>query len=307
MLKTLVDIYTAVQHMSCILEIDFCFPKHGSRQKASNLPEISLVALLIIAVKVYYPFDSLERYQRSHLDAGVLTIDWDKWSELQEQQEKSLTPKDSIGRGNGLLVNEQDIMNMSGDQLDEYLDWYEKTWVSEEDEKQKKKGLPKQLLDMFPTGRPDGSLPTTVDFDAESKAEQFSLNDKLQKVQGRLKMRQLVSVEREGKSRETLRRPGSFYKRYRKIEDFPLRAKKFHEAAASLVGISFSTLAVAVRQMERKLQCWRDKQLKERLEELEEPEESAESEEDKLDSELEGNSTHSARITPSEQMELDEE
>jgi RNA polymerase I-specific transcription initiation factor RRN7 len=272
MLKILVDIYTAVHHMSCILEIDFCFPKHGSRQKASNLPEISLVALLIIAVKVYYPFDSLERHQRSHLDAGVLTIDWDKWFELLEQHDKSLISKDSIGRGNALLVTEQDVMKMSVNQLDEYLDWYEKTWISEEDEKQKKKGLPKQLLDMFPTGRQDGSLPTAVDFDAETKAEQYCLDEKLQSVQSRLKTRRLIPGEHEGKGGEALRRPGSFYKRYRKIEDFPPHAKKFHEAAASLVGISFSTLAVAVRQMERKLQCWRDKRLKENLEESEDDE-----------------------------------
>ena len=176
----------------------------------------------------------------------------------------SLNSEGKIGRGNELLVNEQDVMKMSGDQLDEYLDWYEKTWVNEEGEKQKRNGLPKQLLDMFPTGRPNGSLPTTVDFDSEKKAEQYALDEKLRLCQSRLKARQLISSEREGKSKEVLRRPGSFYKRYRKIEDFPSHARMFHEVAASLVGISLSTLAVAVRQMERKLQCWRDKRLKER-------------------------------------------
>ena len=272
MLSILVDVFTAVRHMSSMLDIDFCYPRHGSRQQRSYLPEIRLAALLIIAVKMYYPFDLLDRHPRSQLDIAVLNVDWDKWCELQKQHDMRLISKGQIGRGNEMLVNEQDIMNMSGEQLDEYLDWYEKMWISEDDGEHEKRGLPKQLLDMFPTSRANASLAVKADSDAETKAERYLVDEKLRKVQNRLKLRLAISKEGEGKNKEPLRRLGNFYKRYRKIEDLPPQAKTFHEAAASLVGVSLVTIFMAVQQMERKLQVWRAKRLKEEQEEFEDDE-----------------------------------
>ena len=262
MLSFPVDTYTAIHHMSSMLGIDFRFPKHGSRQKRSNLPEIRLVALLVVAVKMYYSFDSQDRHPRSQLDVAVLHVDWDKWGELQEQHDRRLMSNGEIGRGNEMLVTEQDVMKMSDGQLDEYLDWYEKTWINEEDDNHNKKGLPKQFLDMFPTSRINGSLVAAVGYDAEKKAEEESLDEKLRMIQSKLKLRPVVSAESEGKSREPLRRLGSLYKRYRNIEDLPPQAKRFHEAAASLIGVSMTTLLMAVRQMEVKLGVWRAKHLK---------------------------------------------
>ena len=160
-------------------------------------------------------------------------------------------------------------MKMSDEQIDEYLDWYEKTWISRADNGHETKGLPKQLLDMFPTGRTNGPLAATVDCHAETLAEQCCLDEKLRKVQNELKLRPVIPTECEGEGQESLRRPGSFYKRYRTIQDLPLRAKKFHEAAASLIGVSLTTLFVAVRQMEVKLLVWRAKRLKEMQDEFE--------------------------------------
>lgn len=269
MLSSLVDMYTAVRHMSSMLDIDFCFPRHGSRQQRSHLPEIRLTALLIIAVKIYYPFDLLDRHPRSQLDVAVLNINWDKWCELQKEHDTRITLEGKIGRGNEMLVNEQDIMNMSGEQLDEYLDWYENTWISEDDDEHQKRGLPEQLLDMFPTSRVNASSASMNEFAAEAKAERYLLDEKLRKVQNRLKLRPVISKEGGGKIQEPLRRLGTFYKRYRKTEDLPPQAKIFYEAAASLVGVSLPTLVMAVLQMESKLRVWRAKRLKEREEESE--------------------------------------
>lgn len=296
MLSFPVDTYTAVHHMSSMLGIDFCFPKHGSRQKRSNLPEIRLVALLVVAVKMYYSFDSQDRHPRSQLDVAVLHVDWDKWGELQEQHDRRLTLNGEIGRGNEMLVTEQDVMKMSGGQLDEYLDWYEKTWINEEDDHHNKKGLPKQLLDMFPTSRINSSLVAAVGFDAEKKAEGDSLDEKLRMIQSKLKLRPVVSAESEGKSREPLRRLGSLYKRYRKIEDLPPQAKRFHEAAASLIGVSMTTLLMAVRQMEVKLRVWRAKHLKDG---------SGESDDDQSVTEREPVNTSDTPFTSSEVIEVE--
>lgn len=264
MLSSLVDIYIAVRRLSSMVDIDYCFPRHGSPKKRSDLPDLRLIALLVVAVKLYYPFDSLDRHPRSELDLGVLNIDWDKWCKLQKEYDTKLISEGKIGRGNEMLVNEQDVMSMSGEQLDEYLDWYEQMWTREDDGEHQKKGHIKHLLDMFPTNRANASSTPINDFTTEVKAEGHLLNEKLRKVQHGLQLRPTISKDGGGKSKEPLRRLGSFYKRYRKIEDLPPEAKIFHEAAATLVGVSLATLLSTVVQMERKLHVWRKKSLKER-------------------------------------------
>lgn len=279
-----------------MLGIRFDFPRHGSRQKISNLPELALVALIIIAVKIYYPFDSFVRHARSQLDVGVLNIDWRKWCELQEQHDRRPTSNGEIGRGNEILVHDQDILTMSNEQLDEYLGWYQKTWIDENDDKNDKKGLPKQLLDMFPTSRINSSSATTADFSTETKLEQSLLHEKLRTAQSTLQLRPKISAAREGKVKETPRRSGSFYECYHTIEDLPPQAKAFHEAAASTVEVSLSTLLTAVRQIEVKLQVWRVEHIKEM---------KGESEADDSASEQESTGTSDAQATSSDAMEVD--
>ena len=186
----------------------------------------------------------------------MLNIDWNIWCDAQTKKEEiSLVGK--IGRGNEMLVEEADIMKMSGAQLDEYLDWSEEIWVDKAGLNHKKHALSKQLLDMFPTGRGDGSSPAKVTFAEDLKSAQTSTAQIRQGVQGSLLMRDIISEEHEGKGNKYVRRIGSFYKRYWKAEDLTPHARKFYQAAVSLVGISLSTLLIAVLQTERKLQLWR--------------------------------------------------
>lgn len=237
------------------------FPRPGTRQKKSSFPETQLTALLVVAVKLFHPFDQLQRKSRSWTEPGILSIDWNVWSNSQTKHEARYISDGRIGRGNIISVNEQDVMKMSGAQLDEYLDWFEQTWVDEEGSKSRKSGIPEQLLDTFPTGRLDGSSFAETSFDEESKIDQVSVDQNLSDVQESLKMRDVVSKEQEGKTNTPVRRIGNFYKRYRKTEDLTPQARNFHEKVASLVGISLSSLMLAVLQTEMKLHIWRRKQL----------------------------------------------
>lgn len=259
MMTLSVEICLAVHQICSLLDIKFTFPRPGSRQKTSSFPETRLIALVVIALKIYHPFDGLDRYSRSITETGILSIDWNIWYDLQTEHE-AINSAGKIGRGNEMLVNEMNVMEMSDAQLDEYLDWSEKTWVDEESLESRKRGLPKQLLDMFPTGRLDGSSPPEVNFVEELMVAQASIDEKLNGVQGSLLMRGVISEEREGKSKNPVRRIGSFYKRYRKMKDLTPHARKLHETVASLVGISLSTLLIAVLQIERQLQLWRRNQ-----------------------------------------------
>ncbi len=245
--------------MASLLGVEFTFPKPGSRQRKSALPDIQLVSLLVISVKLYHPFDSQARYSRSLTEFGTLVIDWGVWCNYQIDYATRHTSAGKLGRGNEIYVNENDVMAMSGEQLDDYLDWYEKTWVKDEPQEPHSQRIPQQLLNLFPTGRPDGSSPAKVDFNEEAKANQIALNQKLENVQGSLKLRSVVSEESEESSEKSVKRIGSFYKRYRNVEELSPQAKTFYDAAASLAGVSLSTLLLAVLQLERKLELLREK------------------------------------------------
>lgn len=154
------------------------------------------------------------------------------------------------------------MMNkLTTSQLDEYLDWAESTLI--DPEPHRKGGLPKQLLDMFPTSRLDGSSAKELSFEEEIRTDQVSSELMLESCMKGLKLRSICPEDGEGE--EGRRRLGSFYKRYHKAEDLTPSARKFYEAVASLLNVTVNTLLGAVLQVERKLQGFvRDEQKKER-------------------------------------------
>lgn len=261
----LVELYVVVRRLASLLAVDFTFPKPDTRQRKSAHPEIQLVSLLVIAVKLYHPFDSQPRYSRTLSDFGTLVIDWDVWCKSQTEYAARHTSAGKLGRGNEINVDENDVMAMSGEQLDEYLDWYEKTWVKEDSQEPRSRRIPQQLLDLFPTGRLDGSSPAKVDLDQEARTDQIALAQKLKTVQGNLHLRNTISEESEENNEQPVKRIGSFYKRYRNIDDLSPEAKTFYEAVASTVGISLSSLTLAVIQLERKFETLHNKEVKTEL------------------------------------------
>ena len=221
------------------------------------------MALVVVSVKLYHPFDSVKRYAKAATDLGVLMIDWDVWCEEQKKYRGRETSDGKLGRGNEMRVKEQDVFRMSEEQLDEYLDWYEKTWVKEGEQRQRRGDLPAELLDMFPTGRLDGSSSPAIDVNQTAEAEHAALDAKLKSVQGSLQARGVISEENEQNSKGPVRRIGSFYKRYHKEEELPPQAKVFFEAAANLISVSLSTMVLAVLQTEQLLLNHRAKEIRE--------------------------------------------
>lgn len=257
------EIFPAVRRMARLLDIKFTFPTPRSRQRISTFPEIALMALLVIAVKIYHPFDAAERNPRSIDDLGLLALDWDYWCKAHTTQKSEYSSIGKLQRGDEIQVKEEDIFKLSGDQIDTYLDWFEKTWIDEERARKRPRGYPEQLLDMFPTGRSDGSIPTAVDPKLERQKDDEEVEEKLRAVQGSLKPRQVVHDDDVKEPDDKLvNRIGSNYKRCKKREDLTPTEKAFYQAAADLVAIKPQSLLVAVAQIENKLLSWRKKQLK---------------------------------------------
>lgn len=248
--------------MAKLLDTDFTFPQSKIRQTVSSFPEVALMALLVIAVKIYHPFDAIDRHPRSLDDPGTLAIDWDHWCEVQKDYDSRDTAGGKLGRGNEIKVTESDSFKLSGDQIDEYLDWFGKTFIDEERARKHPHGCPEQLLDMFPTGKPEGSTNTTVSPELDRQDQEEALQHKLKAVQRSLKLREVISDDDATRSDKPVNRIGSHYKRYRKVEDLPRTAKAFHEAAANQIASTLHTLLVAVMQIEHKLLGWRREQIK---------------------------------------------
>ena len=180
--------------------------------------------------------------------------------EAQKAHNTWNTDEHHLRRGTEINITEVDAMEMSGEQLDEYMDYYERTFIDQDRVEQK---LPKDLLDMFPTGRLDGTEPASYSYKEQSAKEQKAVEETLEAVIGSMRLRNIVSKQSE----EPVRRIGSFYKRYRRVEDLDGNAKVFHEKVAEMVGVRLETLVLAVGQMERLLIKWREAKIKEGLEE----------------------------------------
>lgn len=215
-------------------------------------------------MKLYHPFDGFSRHVRSLADSTALTVDWATWVDVQSFHNVHATGEAHLERGSEIHVTERDVMNMTGEQLDEYMDWYQRTFVDESHVEEKARAVPKQLLDMFPTGRTDGSSPTPYDYDQMAAAEQDTIDKRLNVVMGKLRLRDVVFDDSEDSIGvpEDSNRIGSFYKRYRKVRDLTPHAKAFHEVVASAIGVKLEILVLAVVQVERKLVKWREAKVK---------------------------------------------
>ncbi len=133
----LVDIYFAVRQLSQLLNYSFAFLPSQSRHHITANPEIQLISLVIIVAKLLRPFDSIERYPRLATEPTVLDIDWDYWRTSVGCNLGFDYSGGHLGPEKAINIKEKDVMDMSGSQIDDYLDWYEKTYTDDVDSKGK--------------------------------------------------------------------------------------------------------------------------------------------------------------------------
>lgn len=87
------------------------------------------MTLIVIATKLLFPFDDITRYPESAKEPTTQSIDWQLWAQVQRHFDQRETANGRIGKGNEVLINEKDVFNMTPSQLDEYLSWYENSWL----------------------------------------------------------------------------------------------------------------------------------------------------------------------------------
>lgn len=265
------EIYPAVRRLAHLVSYTFSYPTNMERQlRVTDFPENQFASLVIVATKLFYPFDDLKRYPHTPTEPAAAQMDWKAWIRLtKEAQAKEKLPG-KLSYEDAMKTKESDVFAMDDMDMDQYLDWYQRTWADEDVRDQDKDAeFRRAMSSMFPidSGAQQASVPATDD-------AQQSKMEKVKAVQGALKPRRVITEEEAEEYQREINRPGSKYKQYRHESDLPEHAKAFYEAVAKLTGVSLNTLVQAVFLTERKLQKWVDAERRKEYGEVEDEYES---------------------------------
>jgi RNA polymerase I-specific transcription initiation factor RRN7 len=244
----LVDVYETVTFLKGLLGFNLAFGStlSGTKQKRIlDLPEVQLMALIVVATKLLFPFDDLERHPATAKEPATQAIDWSLWARAQTHFNNRENTNGSIGKEKIIQLTDNDVMNMAPSQLDEYMDWYESNWTDSFRQVN-------PVADMFATSRtteapaqapavPPSTLATAAD-------PEEALNSLVHTV-----MQELKTNAVDPDPEEDDRRPGSWYWRYRWESQLPDTARSFYELAAELAAVSLQTLIHAVTITEYKI------------------------------------------------------
>lgn len=260
------QMYSTVKHLNTIVGFDFAYPNTSSRRATLSYPEVQLMSLMVVATKLLFPFDSTKRFPRSLNDPGAFRMDWNTWLAAKSDFDSALSSSESsIKPGTHMALKDTDILDMSDEQLDEYMDWYQRMWMNPE---RREEGVKQKILDLFPVRHlPEETMEERLAKESEHEGRVRGLKrDRVVRVMGALKARRAVSDEEEmemieqGVLEKELLRPGMRFEVFRDVSSLESVAKTFHEEAAETVGISVEALVRAVRSVESKVEKWRREQ-----------------------------------------------
>lgn len=276
------EVYTTAQRLNAITKYDFAYPDmtkplEVTRRHATTYPESQLMSLVVVATKLLFPFDSEEvkRYPKDPNEAATLRMDWTAWLQARVEFDKAndagLDPN-GLKPGTEMHVTDMDIMNMTGQQMDQYMDWYQLMWAknngaAQDPQSQESGGIDKEILDMFPLATVQEQSKPQEQNEQDYAEFEARLNDRIKKVQSSLKFRRAISEEEEMKRDLHLLRPGAMYPRFAKVADLD-RGKEipdkcgenvirmFHQEAAQTACLSLKALLLAINRTEEQIQQW---------------------------------------------------
>jgi len=129
------EVYPIAIQITKLLNVDE-FRLREDRSRLGGYPESKLMGLLIVASKLAFDIEK--------------SIPWKEWAtgtESEIQKKKDAAYED---------MDESDILAMTDEQLDKYMDWMEAMWIDDEDDGTLSRGsasrrrIPETILNMFP-------------------------------------------------------------------------------------------------------------------------------------------------------------
>lgn len=209
------------------------------------------MAFVTVVTKLLYAFDDVERHPRNLQEPAAQTIDWARWMKMHANEDEPEEARAKHHNVDHWKTTKDDALAMTGEQIDDYLDWYQRTWVKKDVEAE---GPQKELLDLFPLRHvTSGTTGKKREQDYENE-----ITEKLIRSQSFLVNVQPITDEEAEVYEEGVARPGSFYKGWRTIDDLSQSGRAFVDIAADTIGVNVDTLLQGVSQIERTLLRWKD-------------------------------------------------
>ncbi|KAK5207081.1 hypothetical protein LTR41_007148 [Exophiala xenobiotica] len=288
-----IEVYAMARRLNFITKYNFSYPDGTStsaettRRQATTFPEAQLISLVVVTTKLLFPFDSdtVKRYPKGPNEATTLRMKWSAWLAAKHSFDKpsssdDTTDLDGLEPGAEIDVKDSDIFRMSDKQLDQYMDWYQRTWIKSssdadsqarqsqsQSQSQQESALDREILDMFPLHDVQDPVKTRAHDQQARLDEQSRLDARIREVQASLLPRRAISSEEEVERGLELLRPGAMYPRYRHVEDLDLDNKAaaaaepavvriFHEEVAQTACLSIKALVKAVNKSEQRIEHW---------------------------------------------------
>jgi RNA polymerase I-specific transcription initiation factor RRN7 len=288
-----IEVYTMARRLNLITKYNFSYPDGTStstettRRQATTFPEAQLISLVVVTTKLLFPFDSdtVKRYPKEPNEPTTLRMKWSAWLAAKHSFDKAFpsddtTDLDGLQPGAEIHVTDSDIFRMSDKQLDQYMDWYQRTWIKSssdagsqarqsQSQSQQESALDREILDMFPLHDGQEIVKTGAHDQQARLDEQSRLDARIREVQASLLPRRAISSEEEVERGLELLRPGAMYPRYRHVEDLdldnkaaaaaaaePVVVRIFHEEVAQTACLSIKALVKAVNKSEQRIEHW---------------------------------------------------
>ncbi|KAK4145887.1 uncharacterized protein C8A04DRAFT_35448 [Dichotomopilus funicola] len=233
------EIHSFSQKLCRLSKLSFSFPTQETthkRHRLIDIPEVLLMASIVVATKYCYPPDSVSRFPRSADDPLCTKMDWLVWeSEFAVDEEKR----------HGLVQYEQmdpqEVWSMDKNDITELLNWFQetqiKTNVADDTE----------LHRLFP-------LHDVVPLATIPEKSREAVEERTKRVLGATK--RVRPVQDSESANSPIKRLGSDYQFYKETDELEGVAKRLHEVAAEAAGLSVYNLVRAVYTLEQTLLTW---------------------------------------------------
>ncbi len=91
-------------------------------------PDVRLLANIIFVTKLLHPLDDIPRFATNSMNVTPFRIDWSEWRAAFAEP-----AKDDAEPRNLASLRPEDVWLMTEKQMDEYLDWYQRTKIKKSD------------------------------------------------------------------------------------------------------------------------------------------------------------------------------
>lgn len=232
------EVHIYAEKLVSLLKLDFSFPTRANTPL--NNPDTLLIASIIVATKLLYPFDGLPRYANDLEDPSNVRLNWDEWARIFKEQGAR---HNNSGRMGFEKLKSAEVYDMSEEDMDRYLDWYQETKISPREDT-------RDLERLFPLVKP-----TSKPGDEDGRDSEAMIQSRIEQVREHVEWNPhgRPSLQDGFSEEDKVVKPGGLYQRFEKVDDLAGPAKLFYEAAGEYAGLEVEKLVQAVHRLEQKI------------------------------------------------------